>query len=341
METVKRRSSRLLRRVFALCAVTLLSLLLTALGVLWVLERGPSPTVSALFCRTVQETSALRWLSRVFLSDTERAALLSTGKEDYPTDEMDLSLIRLPEAGSRNGPVVELRDVALGNCRGKLLIVHDPRLVILGTLDEFGKAPGLLLTEMAEKYDALAGINAGGFGDLNGLGNGGTPTGLVISEGQLLWGEATRTYDIVGLDSRGLLIVGNMSGQAALECGIRWGVSFTTHDGNASALVINGDIQTQNLAAGINPRTAIGQTAEGDLLLLVLDGRSARTFGASLENICDIMLSYGAITVGNLDGGSSSVMVYDGEIVNHCASVTGPRAIPTAFLVLKEAAHDD
>ena len=42
------------------------------------------------------------------------------------------------------------------------------------------------------------------------------------------------------------------------------------------------------------------------------------------------------LNAGNLDGGSSSVMVYDGEIINNCASVTGPRNIPTAFIVLPE-----
>jgi bla regulator protein BlaR1 len=52
------------------------------------------------------------------------------------------------------------------------------------------------------------------------------------------------------------------------------------------------------------------------------------------------MLEYGAVNAGNLDGGSSSVMVYDGEIINHCASVTGPRRIPTGFIVLKEVPSD-
>ena len=55
-----------------------------------------------------------------------------------------------------------------------------------------------------------------------------------------------------------------------------------------------------------------------------------------MENVCDIMLRYGAVNAGNLDGGSSSVMVYDGQIINNCASVTGPRYIPTGFVVLPE-----
>ena len=127
-----------------------------------------------------------------------------------------------------------------------------------------------------------------------------------------------------------------MTGREALDAGIRWGVSFTTHDGIASSLIINGEVQNQNLGPGVNPRTAIGQREAGALLLLVLDGRSSKTLGATLENVVDIMLSYGAVNAGNLDGGSSSVMVYDGEIINNCASITGPRGIPTGFIVLRE-----
>ena len=133
-----------------------------------------------------------------------------------------------------------------------------------------------------------------------------------------------------------LLLVGTMTGQEALDRGMKYGVSFVTHDGIASSLIINGEVQTQNCGPGVNPRTAIGQREDGALLLLVLDGRSSKTLGATLGNVVDIMLQYGAVNAGNLDGGSSSVMVYGDEIINNCASVTGPRGIPTGFIVLRE-----
>ena len=195
----------------------------------------------------------------------------------------------------------------------------------------------LQLTDMVAKYNGLAGINAGGFNDENGQGDGGKPQGLVITEGQIIAGGNNSTYNVIGLDGEGILHVGTMTGNEAVESGIEWAVSFVTHDGLASALIINGEVQTQNLGGGVNPRTAIGQRADGALLLLVLDGRSINTLGATMENIADIMLEYGAVNAGNLDGGSSSVMVYDGEIINNCASVTGPRRIPTGFIVLREA----
>ena len=64
--------------------------------------------------------------------------------------------------------------------------------------------------------------------------------------------------------------------------------------------VINGEVQTRNLGIGVNPRTALGQREDGALLLLVLDGRSVNTLGATMEDIVNIMLDYGAVNAGNL-----------------------------------------
>jgi exopolysaccharide biosynthesis protein len=329
-------------RFFAFLGVTLLCLVLTLLGLIWVLERGPSPTVTGMFTRSVRETSAIRWISNIFLSDEELENYKSVSTENTVTEAVNTSLIHIAEGTASLPPSesVQLIDIAEGTCKGKLLIVSDPKQVILGTSDEFVRQPGLLLTDMVAKYDGIAGINAGGFNDENGSGNGGIPQGLVITNGEIIWGDATTPYHMVGLDSDGILHVGAMSGNTAVEQGVQWAVSFITHDGLASSLIINGEVQQQNLGGGVNPRTALGQRADGALLLLVLDGRSINTLGATMEDVVNIMLEYGAVNAGNLDGGSSSVMVYDGEIINHCASVTGPRRIPTGFIVLKEgAAH--
>lgn len=326
-------------KALAYILVFLLCLVITIVGAVWVLEKGPSPSLTGMFCRSVRETSAIRWMSGMFLSDEELEQYLIESTEDFQTSAVNTSLIHIAEAAadSTEAETVELISISAGTCKGKLLIVHNPKQVILGTSGTFGKEPGIVMTDMVKKYDALAGINAGGFDDSNGLGNGGTPVGMVISNGIMTWGTPDAMYNIVGIDDSGVLNVGTMTGQAALNAGIKWGVSFVTHDGLASSLIINGEVQTQNLGAGINPRTAIGQRADGAILLLVLDGRSISTLGATMENICDIMLEYGAVNAGNLDGGSSSVMVYNGEIINNCASVTGPRRVPTGFLVMKGA----
>lgn len=344
-EAVKKKGMpKLLARALAFLGVTLGCVLLVLLGVIWVLEKGPSPTATEMFTRSVRETSAIRWVSRIFLSEEELEQYKSVRSLSEEGQTVNTSLIHMAESvesGEEGDLGYEILDISEGTCKGKLLIVYNPKRVILGTSDNFGSAPGLQLTEMVEKYGAIAGINAGGFNDEGGRGNGSTPQGLVIDDGVATWGaHHIGGFHVVGLDNDGILHVGFMTVQAALNAGIRWGVSFETYDGLASALIVNGEVQRQNLGGGVNPRTAIGQREDGALLLLVLDGRSISTLGATMKDLADIMLEYGAVNAGNLDGGSSTVMVYNGEIINNCASVVGPRRIPTAFLLMEEGDVD-
>ncbi|MBR0129788.1 MAG: phosphodiester glycosidase family protein, partial [Firmicutes bacterium] len=80
-------------------------------------------------------------------------------------------------------------------------------------------------------------------------------------------------------------------------------------------LIINGESREMNgQGSGLNPRTAIGQRADGSVLLFVTDGRGkAGHLGASSGDLISVMEQYGAVNAANLDGGSSSCMWYNGE----------------------------
>ena len=78
-------------RALSLLAVTLLSLALILLGIIWVLEKGPSPTLTAAFCSSVRETSALRWMSRIFLSDEELGAYIQESTSELDTEPVNTS----------------------------------------------------------------------------------------------------------------------------------------------------------------------------------------------------------------------------------------------------------
>ena len=74
------------------------------------------------------------------------------------------------------------------------------------------------------------------------------------------------------------------------------------------------------------------------LLLQVnaLDGynRTALHYAAEKDETCvEILLEYGAYNAANLDGGSSSTFVLDGEILNHPCGPAGARYLPTGFIV--------
>lgn len=66
--------------------------------------------------------------------------------------------------------------------------------------------------------------------------------------------------------------------------------------------------------------------------MLVVDGRQPDSTAPPFKDLQDVMLAYGAVNAANLDGGSSSTLVYNGEILNNI-SMIGLRKISTAFLV--------
>lgn len=188
---------------------------------------------------------------------------------------------------------------------------------------------GLSLKRLIEKYGAIGGTNAGGFADPGGMGNGGVPKGAVIKDGELKYGSMNGSYSMVGIDGDGILHVGNMSPKSALDAGVRDAVSF------GPALIINGTPCNSggSLSGGFNPRTAIGQRSDGAMLMLVINGRSIGSLGATLDDLVSVMLDYGAVNASNLDGGASSLMMYDGGTMNNSAYVYGERVLPNAILV--------
>lgn len=100
-------------------------------------------------------------------------------------------------------------------------------------------------------------------------------------------------------------------------------------------MIVNGKktIKSGDGGGGIAPRTAIGQRKDGSILLLIIDGRQASSIGATYREVQDIMYEYGAYNAANLDGGSSSTMYYDGEVINNPCDALGERSIPTIFYV--------
>ena len=87
-------------------------------------------------------------------------------------------------------------------------------------------------------------------------------------------------------------------------------------------LVENGQVAVSEndevgMAMASNPRTAIGTVAKNHYLFVVSDGRTSESAGLSLYELANFMKSLGATNVYNLDGGGSSTMVFQGEVVNN------------------------
>ena len=87
------------------------------------------------------------------------------------------------------------------------------------------------------------------------------------------------------------------------------------------------------VGGGLNPRTAIGQAADGTIIFVTTDGRQANSIGATFSDMIKIMSDYGAVNAASLDGGSSTQMYYEGKFLNTPYALSGPRDVPNAFLI--------
>jgi exopolysaccharide biosynthesis protein len=83
----------------------------------------------------------------------------------------------------------------------------------------------------------------------------------------------------------------------------------------------------------VHPRSAVGITAEGDLLMLVVDGRQSISRGVDLNQLARILLDLGAVEALNLDGGGSSALVVDGTRLNRPSGRDSEREVSSTVAV--------
>lgn len=331
-----RRVMTVLDRLFGFILVTVLVVGVAGLGVVYIFERGPSTSLTELFVRTMQETRRFGFMSNIFLSDSEVSEMRSKQSSDT-IQEFDSSLIKIGSADAssdgtdyiqaedEDGDGIIFEEISQNGYTGYLITVLDPKRVILGAPDNYGSV-GLTLEEMVEKYDALGGINAGGFQDDGGSGLGGVPEGLTLVDGESV-GKTSSESMFVGFDDDGVMYVGYFDEWSAAQNGIKNGVSF------GPILIMNGvAVDADSLPSGVNPRTSIGQRADGAVLMLVIDGRQVHSMGATYSDCLNIMLDHGAVNAINMDGGSSTSMYYNGDYVNRNSSQAGARPLPSAWL---------
>ena len=165
-------------------------------------------------------------------------------------------------------------------------------------------------SDMAEENNAVLAIN----GDYYGA----RQSGYVIRNGVVYRNQGSNGEDmVISKDGTLSFISESDTTTDSLIQKQAWQVlSF------GPVLVENGQIAvTENdevgMALASNPRTAIGTVAKNHYLFVVSDGRTSESAGLSLYELANFMKSLGATNVYNLDGGGSSTMVFQGEVVNN------------------------
>lgn len=208
---------------------------------------------------------------------------------------------------------------------GKLAIIKDSSKVKIAASSKLGSV-GETVKDIADKNNAILAINASGFSDAGGVGNGGEPVGLIISGGKLISPSANNNYLTIGFDNESRLYIGHMSSYTRLRDAIEF----------SPAEIINGrNVTDGSTGFGIQPRTSVGQKGNGDVLLLTVDGRQVGySIGCTVGDCAEIMLRYNALQASNVDGGSSTVMVFRGrEITKPANGIKFGRYVPDAMIV--------
>ena len=355
---------RIIRRFFLLLFTVIILAVVALVLAMNVIFNGPSPAARSVLTMSLLEPSATKWIPGLFMDqETLDSIRFSTGPA-LEEEVTNTNLVTINKTGILSGSSDEWEGhpdgVYIESYQGStfnahIMVVRDPSKVFMGRSSKTysTNVPGKRLNEvMAEADDSIiAAINAGAFNDDGTANNyvGSVPAGIVYSEGEFICNQYRGNIPIaetgggfVGFNDDDILVVAKTMTEAEAESlNIRDGCEF------GPPLIINGEVNQEayNKASGWNPRTAIGQREDGAVIFVCIDGRQAGSIGGTYKDVTDIMIEYGAVNACNLDGGSSSVMLYRdmhglyGEagqvqmINNYSVLQSQPRRMPNYWLV--------
>lgn len=345
-------------RILLVLGTVLGAFIITIITACVMITHGPSESLKNMLVISAEQASATKWVPYLFLSKNSVREIMKASKtistDIVKAEDYNKSAAGDEWAGSDNG--VKLEFLKESKFKAYLCLIKDPKRVKIGVSSENfeGATVGKSIFDIVKKYNCLAAINGGEFSDIGGNGSGAAPMGLTYSFGKCVWNDGLRRT-FMGFDKNDRLVCRNSITKAeADKLGIRDAVSFQT--GNVLISQNGDDIKLYygDSNTGTAQRTAIGQRADGAVILLVTDGRSADSIGATRNDIIDIMVKYKAVNAGMLDGGSSAMLYYKDYqskygldkasldslqqkgLVNRYKAFVAPRTIPTFFIVTEE-----
>lgn len=350
---------RIVRRFFLLLFTVILLAFAALVLVMNLVFNGPSPAARTQLTMSLIEASATKWVPALFIGEEAVAEIRTSVQGAELTEEVtdtsqvvinkDSAMTSSSDEWEKYPDGIRIESYSGDTYNAHIMIVKDPSQVYMGiSTEKFSTSiPGKRLNAVIEEEGALAAINAGAFND-DGTASasvGSCPLGLVMSGGKCVWtsGKQPGLEGFAGFNTDNILVVSktNLSQSEAEQLNIRDGCCF------GPALIINGEIngEAYNNNSGLNPRTAIGQRADGAVIFVCIDGRQTSSMGGTYADIIDIMVEYGAVNACNMDGGSSSIMYYRdtygryGEagqvqmINNYSLLQSQPRRMPNYWLV--------
>lgn len=308
--------------------VTLSSLFVMCVGIFLFLFYGPWDGFRNFWITSAMTTMSHQYLATWFYSDETIQKVLASNSIIETNDISNVDAIKFKQYTTtiyRNeyekavlqkdpgNDLYKVIEVSGSGYKGFLVVLYDPSKISIATTAYLGVRGQDILT-IAERENAIIAMNAGGFYDPDWNSNGALPHGTVISNGKVVsdYADAAMGGGFICFTNENKLLLGKMTKNQAVAAGCRDAVEF------GPFLIVNGkrSFIRGNGGWGIAPRTAIGQRQDGIVLMLVINGRLATSIGADMVDLTDIMERYGAYNAANLDGGSSSELVINGQIIN-------------------------
>ncbi|MGL4108247.1 phosphodiester glycosidase family protein [Clostridium sp. LP20] len=296
---------------------------------------GPYKNTRKVFISTLLGTRHRYLLTDLFSEEVLNRFQGIDGKVVDEEISQDLDMINVKYRGSD-----EIKEFTINKPRydAHIIEIKNPFAVKVAMTKYLGKR-GQRTSEMAEENNAIVAINGGSFVDNSAegtlyAGTGAEPGGFVVAGGEVIYpkgGYDENTIEnVVGISKDGKLVVGDHSlKELKSKYNIQEAMCFRRPN-----IIIDGVRKISNpLEDGLNPRTAMGQKADGTIIFLVIDGRKVSMPGASLYDVQEIMMERGAINARALDGGYSSTLYYEGEVINSPNAWDGERTVATAFYV--------
>ncbi len=291
---------------------------------------GPIAFFRELIITSAMTTLSHQYYATTFYSDETIQAVMDKNKVVNMDTTTDIAEIEV----DTNNNEISVKKISGSGWNGFVMEISNPAWVRMGIPENFG-TKGQKIPRLIEDYGAVAGINAGGFGDANGWGNGGKAIGLVVVDGVELQGPAySEAVDVIGFNEDDVLVLGRYTEDELEDLNLRDACEFTPF------LIINGEPAeiSGNGGWGVAPRTAIGQRKDGTVLFVVIDGRQLTSAGATIKQLQEVLIEEDAYNAANLDGGSSTVLYYTekGGVMNNPSGsdADGMRFLPNAWLVV-------
>ena len=352
---------RLIRRFFLLLFTIVILACVALVLVMNMIFNGPSQAAQEVLTMSLIEASATKWVPALFIGEERVAEIQSSQGPELTEAVTDTTKVVIQKGSALSATNdewakypdgIRIERVSGDTYNAHVMIIRNPATVYMGTSSPKFSAnvPGKRITEMMEANpDAIAAVNAGAFFD-NGSSDstvGSYPLGLVVSNSKTVWesGQQPGLQGFAGFNNENILVVSqkNLSKKEAENLNIRDGCCF------GPVLLMDGEVNLEayNNNSGFNPRTAIGQRADGAVIFVCIDGRQVASPGGTYADIINIMVEFGAVNACNMDGGSSSVMMYRDErglfgeagattmINNYSLLQSQPRRMPNFWMVRK------